>query len=270
MKTKGANLAIGLLILILTLTACEAINSDIESANESSSIDQQITSAHISQTAGLNQALAEVRSATSEYNDVDKAENDGYTQFSIHIPFMGIHYLNNSAINPDGSSNLDGNLNRLEPEILVYVDDASQNPQRRLVAVEYAIPMNSDSPPQEALNLFPGLEAHDWHVHPSSHELPMLNDNWTIHGECHYQGGLGVFLAEDPNGNFVLFTPPTGAFGSWSGTIEPAQCPSTLGGNPLPPLLIVHGKWWTLHAWVWQPNPEGVFHPTNPRIGSGN
>lgn len=23
---------------------------------------------------------------------------------------------------------------------------------------------------------------------------------------------------------------------------------------------------WTLHAWVWYDNPEGVFHPTNPRV----
>ncbi|MDX1617317.1 MAG: hypothetical protein R3224_00925 [Balneolaceae bacterium] len=27
---------------------------------------------------------------------------------------------------------------------------------------------------------------------------------------------------------------------------------------------------WTLHAWVWYPNPEGMFHPTNPRVGSGS
>lgn len=26
---------------------------------------------------------------------------------------------------------------------------------------------------------------------------------------------------------------------------------------------------WTLHAWVWYPNPEGVFHSHNPRVGSG-
>lgn len=26
---------------------------------------------------------------------------------------------------------------------------------------------------------------------------------------------------------------------------------------------------WTLHAWVWYPNPEGVFHPTNPRVNQG-
>jgi hypothetical protein len=23
---------------------------------------------------------------------------------------------------------------------------------------------------------------------------------------------------------------------------------------------------WTLHAWVWYPNPDGMFNPTNPRV----
>jgi hypothetical protein len=27
---------------------------------------------------------------------------------------------------------------------------------------------------------------------------------------------------------------------------------------------------WTLHAWIWYPNPEGIFHGTNPRVGSGS
>ncbi len=26
---------------------------------------------------------------------------------------------------------------------------------------------------------------------------------------------------------------------------------------------------WTLHAWVWYDNPEGVFHSTNPRVNPG-
>lgn len=26
---------------------------------------------------------------------------------------------------------------------------------------------------------------------------------------------------------------------------------------------------WTLHAWIWYPNPEGVFHPANSRVKSG-
>lgn len=213
----------------------------------------------------LLSALGQVRRATAPYQDLGNAEEDGYVQFSPHVPNMGYHYLHDSNINADGSSALDNKLDRKDPEILVYVDDSAESSQRRLVAAEYAVPKESGTPPQNAQNLFPGLTAHDWHVHPSTHELP-LSDDWTVHGECHYQGGLGVFLAEDPGGNFVLFTPPTGAFGSWSGTVAPDQCPGSLGGNPLPPLLIAHGKWWTLHAWVWYDNPDGVFHPTNARI----
>lgn len=256
-----------LLFLTSIFFSCDSIiKSSTELAEGTKTVDQQVTAAH---TPLVNKALAEVRSATSKYQDVRKAEADGYVQFSPHVPGMGIHYLHESVINDDGSSALDNNLDRLNPEILVYVDDSPKSSQRRLVAAEYAVPKDSDHPPTNALELFPGLEEHDWHVHPSSHELPLTND-WTIHGECHYEGGLGVFLAQKPNdGDHVFWAPPTGAFGSWSGTVAPDQCPSSLGGDPLPPLLIAHGKWWTLHAWVWYPNPEGVFHSTNPRVDSG-
>lgn len=215
--------------------------------------------------AQANHELAQVRRATAEYNDLRGATADGYVQFSPHVPGMGVHYLHSSAMNSNGSSALDDVLDPSSPEILVYVDQASQSYQKRLVAVEYAVPKDGEAPPENAVELFSGADAGDWHVHPSSHELP-LSDGWTVHGECHYQGGLGVFLAENPAGDFVLWAPPTGAFGSWSGTVEPDQCPTSLGGDPLPPLLIAHGKWWTLHAWVWMPNPEGVFHATNPRV----
>lgn len=216
--------------------------------------------------AQANHELAQVRRATAQYNDLRAATDDGYVQFSPHVPGMGIHYLHPSAMNPDGSSGLDDALDPLSPEILVYVDQASRSHQKRLVAVEYAVPKDGEAPPNNAVNLFSGAGASDWHVHPSSHEFPMLGHDWILHGECHYQGGIGVFLAENPDDDFVLWTPPTGVMGSWSGTVAPDQCPTMLGGNPLPPLLIAHGKWWTLHAWVWMPNPEGVFHATNPRV----
>lgn len=217
------------------------------------------------QTAETRQQLAEVRNATAAYQNLAAAREDGYLQFSLHVPGMGYHYLQESAIGPNGGSALDRSLDRTDPEILVYVDDAAESPQRRLVAAEYAVPRDGEDPPEQAVNLFDGADAHEWHVHPSAHELP-LSHEWTVHGECHYEGGLGVFLAENPSGDFVLWTPPTGAFGSWSGSVEPDQCPETIAGSPLPPLLIAHGKWWTLHAWVWLDNPEGVFHPTNPRV----
>lgn len=27
---------------------------------------------------------------------------------------------------------------------------------------------------------------------------------------------------------------------------------------------------WTLHAWIWYPNPDGVFHANNSRVGDGS
>lgn len=206
-----------------------------------------------------------VRSAVEPYEDLATARDAGYVQFSVHVPGMGVHYLHDSAINSDATSALDGSLDREEPEVLVYVNGESGSSEADLVAVEYAIPQEGESPPAEAVDLFAEADAEDWHVHPSVHELP-LPDTWTIHGECHYQGGIGVFLAENPDGEFVFWTPPTGALGSWNGTVEPAQCPETLGEQQLPPLLLAHGKWWTLHAWVSLDNPEGMFHPTNPQV----
>lgn len=247
-----------LLVAGVSLPACEQLASP-------SGTDGDRLRASRQAAAEANAELAQVRRATARYNDLEAATDDGYAQFSLHVPGMGIHYLTGSAVEPDGSSGLDGSLDRARPEVLVYVNQGQRSGQQRLVAAEYAIPKDGDSPPQHAVDLFTAAGEDDWHVHPSVHELP-LPDTWTVHGECHYRGGIGVFLAEDPGGNFVLWTPPTGAVGSWSGTVEPAQCPSSLGSNPLPPLLIAHGKWWTLHAWVWMPNPEGVFHATNPRV----
>lgn len=215
--------------------------------------------------AQTNQQLAEVREATSSYHDLEEAQADGYVQFSVHVPGMGLHYLQDSAFAADGTSTLDRSVDREEPEILLYVDQDDEE-GKRLVAVEYALPVadGETSPPQQAVDLFDEPDAHAWHPHPSRHELG-LGSGWTVHAECHYEGGLGVFLAEEPDGDFVQLT-PKGQVGTWNGTVAPDQCPTDIDGERLPPLLVVHEKWWTLHAWTWMDNPDGVFHPTNPRV----
>lgn len=208
--------------------------------------------------------LHEVEHATESYKDVQAAKEDGYTKFSVFVPGMGFHYLTDSAINADATSALDRSLDRKDPEILVYTGGGNESLE--LAAVEYAVPVQEgeSAPPQQAVDLFSEANASDWHVHPSHHELG-LPHNWTVHAECHYEGGAGVFLAENPQGDFVRMT-PKGKAGNWSGDVAPDQCPDQLGGKSLPPLNLVHGKWWTLHAWVWKENPKGVFHPTNPDV----
>lgn len=265
-KTRPFVLLVGLLIAGLVLAGCDQSPSSPqqETAEKESILNPYQSNLHSTGPFGLRE-LVEVVKATARYRFVRRAQAAGYTLFSPFVPNMGFHYLHESVIGAGATSNLDESLSRTNPEILVYIP---RGQRRMLAAVEYAIPKEGDTPPDEAVNLFSGADASDWHVHPSAEEFPppVVSGIETLHAECHYEGGIGVFLAEDTNGDFVLFTPPTGAFGSWNGTIVPEQCPTSLEGTPLPPLKIVHGKWWTLHAWVWLRNPAGVFHPTNPRV----
>ena len=124
--------------------------------------------------------LEEVREATFRYVDVDAAVADGYVDIGAFVSGMGWHYVN--------ANRIDQRFNAERPEILVYADDPCGG-KRRLVAVEYAIPLPLS---KRAPDGFVG-RADQWHKDES----------------------LGL---------------------------------------------------WTLHAWVWEYNPDGVFAPFNPRI----
>lgn len=124
--------------------------------------------------------LEEVRQATARYLDVDVALADGYVDIGAFVPGMGWHYLN--------VGNVDARFNATRPELLVYADDPCGG-KRRLVAVEYAIPLElSKRAPQGFVG-----NADRWDAMPA----------------------LGM---------------------------------------------------WTLHAWVWEYNPDGVFTPFNSRV----
>jgi hypothetical protein len=125
----------------------------------------------------LLQELARVRPATAAYQDVSRAEADGYVDIGLFVSGMGYHYVNFSLI--------DDTFDVENPEILVY----SPNPNGglRLVAVEYAV--------------------------PDSFPVP--------------EGFFGDSDVWDDNLDFHL---------------------------------------WTLHAWVWQGNPNGMFADLNPNI----
>ena len=124
--------------------------------------------------------LEDVRQATARFHDVAQAEAEGYVDIGVFFPNMGWHYLN-----PDL---LDGTFDATRPELLVYADDPCGGP-RRLVAVEYAVPL--------ALSKFA----------PNG-----------------FAGAVDVWTANT-------------AFGLW-----------------------------TLHAWVFEFNPDGVFAAYNPRV----
>ena len=124
--------------------------------------------------------LEAARQASASFHDVDRAVEAGYVDIGLFIPNMGWHYLKADL--------LDGRFDATKPELLVYADDPCGG-KRRLVAVEYAIPLDLS---KRAPRGFSGRA-----------------DTWVV------------------NNDFQL---------------------------------------WTLHAWVWEYNPEGVFAPTNVRV----
>jgi hypothetical protein len=87
----------------------------------------------------LQQVLSAARKATSPFNDLQAALAAGYTKFpDLHGDCvaqagqggMGIHYLNSALL-------LDGELDPLRPEFLVYRQTASG--QHELLALEYVV-----------------------------------------------------------------------------------------------------------------------------------
>ena len=125
--------------------------------------------------------LDQTRNAAAKYLDVDAALADGYVDIGLFVPNMGWHYMKESLV--------DAKFDWTRPELLVYADDPCGGGKRRLVAVEYAVPL--------AL----------------SKRAPF--------------GFVGNADQWDANQTFQL---------------------------------------WTLHAWVYEFNPDGVFAPFNKRV----
>ena len=122
-----------------------------------------------------------VRSAPRWCPHLDHDLADGYVDIGLFVPNMGWHYMKESLV--------DAKFDWTRPELLVYADDPCGGGKRRLVAVEYAVPL--------AL----------------SKRAPF--------------GFVGNADQWDANQTFQL---------------------------------------WTLHAWVYEFNPDGVFAPFNKRV----
>ena len=120
--------------------------------------------------------LGKVRAATARYHDVQKALDDDYVRTDIVIPNMGRHYIRF----PD----IDGTFDLERPEILVYQEGPGD--RLRLVAVEWAVPLNLAEPEG-----FPG-EADIW-TGSTGFQL------WLLHAWVWADNPDGMFNMTNPN-----------------------------------------------------------------------
>lgn len=148
---------------------------------------------------GLKRELAEVRSATAEYNDPANAVEDGYHPEPEPICGMGYHY---------GNFGLVGTVDRTVPQVLAYGEDDDGN--RILGAVEYLVPKMgeySEDPP----DLFEHDEGEEtWGILNIPEEAPPpFTELWALHVWVHTHNPEGVFHHTNPRKQFC----PEGAGG---------------------------------------------------------
>lgn len=133
----------------------------------------------------LSAELAAVRSATAPYNDPTNAADAGYhAEDAPPVCGMGHHWPNPGL--------LDFQLDKEQPEILVYGEDGGEN--LVLGAVEYAIPKVDDQQP----DLFDHADP-EWHVLELPPEAPIpFTELWTLHAWVHNHNPEGVFHPTNP------------------------------------------------------------------------
>lgn len=182
MSSLKAYAGIFLMSVFLLLAGCDSSITNEEKSTDNLETQnftetfQQVTD------PGFNRTLANVRSATAKFHDVDKAE--GYIQVSDFVPGMGYHYVNPGL--------MDDEIVPTEPEALVYVDNPVHADKRKLVAAEYIIPdPKKEITHSDLNNKFPGVDGDIWHYEDAV-------SGWTLHAWIWYPNPEGVFHGTNP------------------------------------------------------------------------
>lgn len=162
--------------LLSTIWGCESSTSDRLTAEEEMGVAMQ---------AKLN----DLRKATAKFHDVLEAERSGYAIATSFVANMGYHYV-------DGANVVDGEVDVMRPEALVYANDPPHIPdprpgppllgnELRLVAVEYLLPGTGEEDPSQLPDVFEGDD--DRWAYSDADGV------WTLHAWIWFQNPSGIF-----------------------------------------------------------------------------
>lgn len=203
--------------------------------------------------------LDRLHRATAGYASIDETRADGFQLLGPYMAGMGWHLIHDGRFERAARNGFE----LTEPPMVTYVrtDDGP-----RLGAVEYAAPA-------EAVPESPDLFADgdrggpSWHTHEgATHVFATLdgrrtdpdalsvdalttNDNWSEFRPADDQLAAGDAVALD--------------WGSTNGKTGDRT-------ERIADRVITHPDLRTLHVWVHQDNPDGVFHRTNDRFGESS
>ncbi len=184
-----------LILSVFIITACTT-----EQFDDLKTEDVELKKASASQ----NKLLAEIKSATAKYHDLDAAVADGY-QLDPHCvehPILGA--MGHHAVNP---SRIGSTVIPSEPGVLVY--ELMKNGKYRLVAVEFLIPAAVWDPENSGPPMLGEVEFDDhteliWVEDESGNPVQVNAKGGPPF--AHYQLHVWVWK-NNPNGMYTPFNP---------------------------------------------------------------
>lgn len=127
------------------------------------------------------QEVEQVKSATTQYVDFDKAESEGFVDVSGYVPQMGHHYMLMSRV--------DDKFELEKPEILLYAPGADGNME--FLGVEYSILVDDPSNPGNPPEGFAG-DQDQWHFREDLAQ-------WQLHVWTVKENPDGIFASHNPD-----------------------------------------------------------------------
>jgi hypothetical protein len=137
--TQPLSLLLVMGMIALSFTSCKkeasgTLNEEIPKINSQAKLFNLDMYTGLSST--LQWELQQARAASAKYQQIKNAIKDGYIDIDVEVEHMGFHYMRTEIVDPI--------FDITKPEILVYNQDHDGN--IKLVAVEYAIPLNLPRP----------------------------------------------------------------------------------------------------------------------------
>lgn len=256
LKTVGAVAASA------TVAGCtgggDDMSTETDTSTETATDTSTETATATSPSSQLQTQLDTARAATEQYDTPQKAMEAGYRAImGPYVPGMGWH-LSNPEIAKDIKNN---GFTVEKPNLLTYV---KKDGKLTLGAVEWGAPAKALSEEPDLFADESATASESWHDHKTAtHVFAIPDGQRTKPANVKPEDWL-------TNDHWAEFRPPdenleTGDTVSLNwGSLKAKEGETE---ERIVDFVITHPTLTTLHAWVHEENPEGVFNPVNPEFG---
>jgi hypothetical protein len=208
----------------------------------------------------LGEQFAAVRSATEQYADPSVARRDGYTVLGPYMDGMGWHFLDQGRV---AQAESDGPT-REKPPMLTYV---RTDEGLSLASVEYVVPVDSTSEDPDLFVDGPEGLTERWGSHRAATHVFATPDTSQRDFDSY---DLDTLLTDE---YWAEFRPADETLEAGdTTTLDWGSTEGKSGDRTMRTVdgVITHPDLRTLHVWLHEDNPDGVFAESNPRFAEGN